>query len=405
MEGNANNDKGKITELENLVIHNPELERLEDLLDRFNIFEAMGVVRQEVRHSDFLAFLLNPKQNHGLNDLFVKRFLQTTLGFSEEDQSITPIDLDIWDLDGFEVRREWQSIDILLVDEAHQMVVAIENKVYSGEHDDQLKRYRKHIQEHFRTWDKLYIYLTPDGAQASDPNYISISYVLICELIENILESRESSLGQDVFTLMTHYAEMLRRFIVGESEIEILCRQIYKKHQKALDMIYEYRPDLQVEIFEYLVNLITGDKSFEIDRRVKSRINFIPKTWDNEILQQGEKWTPSGRMFMFEFQNSQDSLKLALILGPGPEDIRQTIFDVVSENEPPFKRSFTAIGKMWSTVFLRNILTKQSYVDKSTEETFDEINQKWSKFLEQDLQKLDEIVIPMIEDLKKNNHN
>lgn len=30
--------------------------RLEALLDRFNILEALGVVRQELRHSDFLAF-------------------------------------------------------------------------------------------------------------------------------------------------------------------------------------------------------------------------------------------------------------------------------------------------------------------------------------------------------------
>ena len=61
--------------LEALVVDNPDLERLEALLDQFNIFEAIGAVRQEVRHSDFLAFLLNPQQNHGLGDTFLKRLL------------------------------------------------------------------------------------------------------------------------------------------------------------------------------------------------------------------------------------------------------------------------------------------------------------------------------------------
>ena len=52
--------------LEALIVDNPDLERLEALLEQFNIFEALGAVRVELRHSDFLAFLLNPNQSHGL---------------------------------------------------------------------------------------------------------------------------------------------------------------------------------------------------------------------------------------------------------------------------------------------------------------------------------------------------
>lgn len=65
--------------LEAFVVDNPELERLEALLAQFNIFEAIGAVRQELRHSDFLAFLLNPQENHGLGDAFIKRLLQKIL--------------------------------------------------------------------------------------------------------------------------------------------------------------------------------------------------------------------------------------------------------------------------------------------------------------------------------------
>lgn len=52
--------------LEAFVTDNPDLEHLEALLAQFNIFEAIGTVRHEVRHSDFLAYLLNPQENHGL---------------------------------------------------------------------------------------------------------------------------------------------------------------------------------------------------------------------------------------------------------------------------------------------------------------------------------------------------
>ena len=43
--------------LEDFVVGNPDLARLETELAQFNLFEAIGVVRSEVRHSDFLAYL------------------------------------------------------------------------------------------------------------------------------------------------------------------------------------------------------------------------------------------------------------------------------------------------------------------------------------------------------------
>jgi hypothetical protein len=41
--------------LEDFVVGNEDLERLEAMLDQFNFTEAIGVVRQKLRHSDFLA--------------------------------------------------------------------------------------------------------------------------------------------------------------------------------------------------------------------------------------------------------------------------------------------------------------------------------------------------------------
>src|SRR5688572_14064226 len=65
--------------LEAFVVENADLETLEGLIAQFNIFEAVGAVRQELRHSDFLAFLLDPRQNHRLGDAFVRRLLQKFL--------------------------------------------------------------------------------------------------------------------------------------------------------------------------------------------------------------------------------------------------------------------------------------------------------------------------------------
>ena len=62
----------------------PELHRIGARLDRFNVFEAIGFVGQELMHSQFLAFLLDPKQTHDLGDLFLKRVLREALAPTDE---------------------------------------------------------------------------------------------------------------------------------------------------------------------------------------------------------------------------------------------------------------------------------------------------------------------------------
>jgi hypothetical protein len=147
--------------LEAFVVDNTDLERLESLVTQFNIFESIGAVRPELRHSDFLAFLLNPQQNHGLRDVFIKKLLRQAISAADGVQvPVTAIDLDTWNLEQLEVSREWKNIDILLTDEGKHLIVAIENKIDTSEHSDQLERYWQTLQEHFPGRRILGIYLT-----------------------------------------------------------------------------------------------------------------------------------------------------------------------------------------------------------------------------------------------------
>jgi hypothetical protein len=80
--------------LEDLSEVNLDLERLEALLKRFNIFEATGFIRQELRHSDFLAYLLDPKGTHGLGDAFAKRLLKRVLASAAASLHVRPTELE-----------------------------------------------------------------------------------------------------------------------------------------------------------------------------------------------------------------------------------------------------------------------------------------------------------------------
>ena len=51
--------------LERFVVDNDDLLQLEERIGRFNIFDALGVAHAEIRHSNFLAWLLDPAESHG----------------------------------------------------------------------------------------------------------------------------------------------------------------------------------------------------------------------------------------------------------------------------------------------------------------------------------------------------
>jgi hypothetical protein len=58
-EPEAASTKADLEALEALQAHASQLEHIDSLLGRFNVFEAIGFVKQEVEHSRFLAFLLD----------------------------------------------------------------------------------------------------------------------------------------------------------------------------------------------------------------------------------------------------------------------------------------------------------------------------------------------------------
>ncbi|MBN1936797.1 MAG: PD-(D/E)XK nuclease family protein [Anaerolineae bacterium] len=221
------------TLLEALVFDDPEFEQLEALLAEFNIFEAIGVVNQESRHSDFLAFLLDPTRNHGLEDIILKRFLVGVLR-QADNPPLSPLEIDLLDLDQATVEREWRHIDILIRDFDNRFVCVVENKVVSEEHSDQLRHYSELAEQAFPDAKKVYIYLTPDGHSPSLDYYIPFRYDQIATILESVCQSFRSRLVSEVYTLIVHYIAMLRRHIVSESGIPDLCQRIYRRHKQAL---------------------------------------------------------------------------------------------------------------------------------------------------------------------------
>lgn len=226
------------------ALHNflQDIECLDDLnawTSKLNLFDVLKISRNEIRHSNFLAWLLNPNENHGLGDKYLKGLLSRILKNSNKKNDVLNILLS--DFYSFNVYREWKNIDILILSDKEKLAVIIENKVTSNEHDNQLNRYKKTLEIEYPDYKKIFLYLTPDGLEPSDSDWDILTYTNVVEILENI--KNKNNLLPDVTLLMNNYIDVIRRDIVQDQNLVEICNKIYNKHKKALDLIYEYRFD------------------------------------------------------------------------------------------------------------------------------------------------------------------
>jgi hypothetical protein len=382
----SSSDSRKV--LERFIVNNKDLEELEAKIARFNIFEAIGMVRQEIKHSNFIHFLLNPSEKHQLRDLFLKKLL-TSVFLDAEDVPLDPLEIAISNFNDAEVRREWKNIDLLIYSPSNRLVCTIENKVDSSEGFNQLKKYEEVIEREFSDCQKVFIFLTKEGDSASKAGWLSLSYSTLADVTEVICDERKSSIHADIYVSMRHYIDLLRRHIVSQSDIAELCRKIYKQHRQAIDLIYEHRPDLRSDIEEFLGQLIeqsSQDKNIEKDDSNQRHIRFVPKEWDIFPFQKTcQGWTSSQRMVMLDFVNEPQSLRLVIGIGPGNIRVRQALYDKLQKLKISGLRQCKIKEAKWCIPCIVQVLTPSDYEDGSLEDLQEKIKIFWTNYANGDL--------------------
>jgi hypothetical protein len=129
-----------------------ELDR--HLASEFSVFKF--ITPDENGLSDILAMLLNPRGVHGQQDLFLKLFIDRLERSSEPNMQDAKVVREALTHTIGSFRRR---IDILVTSD--HLALAVENKVDSGEQQDQLKDYHDHIQR-LPQKDYCLVFLTPD---------------------------------------------------------------------------------------------------------------------------------------------------------------------------------------------------------------------------------------------------
>ena len=281
--------------LEQFVVENDDLLELEEQVGRFNIFDALGIARVEIRHSNYLAWLLTPGESHGQGDLFLKALLMGILRKARQQEFTPPVsavELDGADLQGVEIRREWRNIDLLLTCDEPKFVIAIENKVDSGEHGNQLQRYEDTVAAEFPDTKRLFVFLTPEGDEASDQDWVTYSYADLYQAFTRTRKANAGAIGGDVAVFLDHYLSLIGNRFMENEEIDKLCRRIYSNHRRALDLIWERVGTSASGLVSCIEKWIEDrpDQWMHITTKQKE-VEFIPAAWAKMLPPVGKRKT------------------------------------------------------------------------------------------------------------------
>ena len=226
--------------IRDLLLSN-DFKRLTYKKDESNIFKITNMADKEIVHSDMLAWLFNPYENHNLNDKILKEIL---MQLSKKDAEY--ISLLLLDYSDLEVYREYtidngRRIDIVMESKNNKVIFIIENKIWSGEGDNQLEDYKNYIDEKYSDYNRIFLFLTPEKERKEKyKGYIHITYSMIYSVLNCVLQ--ENQIKFEISVIIRQYKEIIGRYIMGSIDKEMvdLCRKLYVEHKEALDKIMQY---------------------------------------------------------------------------------------------------------------------------------------------------------------------
>ena len=216
------------------------LNQLDDWTDDFNLFDLLRITNIEIRHSNILAWIFDPNENHGLGDSFIKYFITKVVSKCDNTKYDNLFDLLLQDFYSYQVYRESNYMDIVLDSREEKKAVIIENKIWSEESSGQLNKYLDKSKIEYKDYQVLYVFLTPNGREASDSdNWIEISYGEIIDSLERSIKGM--NLRNEVRLVIHNYIDIVRKNIMKEKDEKLvrICNEIYNKHRTALRLIFE----------------------------------------------------------------------------------------------------------------------------------------------------------------------
>lgn len=354
------------------LVQDNEVQRLSVLLRRFNPFEVLKIGHYELRHTNTLAWLLDPDANHGLGDTFLRAFIAQLGPFSgteslanrfetAADQSVTvrrEVRLRQLKSNTSEEKRlglvadgepkQNGAIDILI--DGDGWGLAIEAKVRSVEGRGQLQNYLDALKNYAEENKFVPVYLTINGDPPSVEGWITANWQEnVIGPLENALEIRQD-LHPDIRFFLGSYLQTLKRHAGDGNEAETLAAELARDERiagplrqlkqelkgKKLDedvkrLLRHHAPVIRLLLDQLVspaalrantIETLLEDKGFDRLGGADSYISFVPKAWKEAFPKMiGIR----GGCVVFEVSNRAPNMAIKLMVPSLGENVKDAL--------------------------------------------------------------------------------
>lgn len=276
----------------------------------FNVFDVLRNADYEIRHSNVLAWLLDPNENHGIGDKFLRKFIRH-LNEQADKQRIERVRVpSAREMSDVGVERETLYVDILIVFRSARLLLAVENKTVerTRDHYAQAKGYETELRDEYGTYVIRSILLTASReGDAREREVIHVSWMDIHAIIKKLHDNNAFGADRDVRAFIRQYLDVIGRIVrqpgAGTDYLKTLLEEHkavltglleqqesgdasslqqeierhgsgYEKTVGQLIRVFRQRPaDLRSEVKEYL-------KRWNLDAKPRSRGSLFWLYWE-----------------------------------------------------------------------------------------------------------------------------
>lgn len=303
------------------LVCDAKFQQLEGRFARFCPFEAVGMVSAEIRHCNFLGYMLNPFKPHGFDAVLLGAFLERTLARD------TVLGLDLATLKDAEVRREWRNIDLLILLPKARQIVVVELKIDASQSVDQLERYRAIVETSWPAalgWKYTYLFMTKHDEMPNDAMWTEFKLHDLINAFGDIATAEEYRHAPALDTLGS-YISMMRKHHLGDKELEQRASELWAKHGDALSFLMDRRPDPLREIFDqvradgaFVSDISPAGVTVIPDKHGKRILRYAFQAWDElTAFRTAREWTSTGRLILLEIKLEDSGIRAYLMIGPG----------------------------------------------------------------------------------------
>ncbi len=325
---------------------------LDSHLTKFTPFDVLKLKNHEIRHSNMLAWLLNPEESHGLGFSFLEQFV---LALAESQDSVTSFLTKLHSSTAkpyVTVRREAESkekrrVDLLVkctlaaennMNKGNSFVILIENKIYSRQRKDQLKDYLEHAKKQNPNSTIIPVYLTLDEEdEPSEPDYCHLTHKQILEIVRKLVKKERSCKAERAaLSFLEYYLAALEELTGMDTENQELARGIYRKYKKVIEYINQNaESDIAIAGRLFIENYNKGKGHEQLIELKHSRSKFFPFT-DGKLRQTegglSDDWREGNICgYFFEWKNSdsdsyEGNISLKVEIGPFENETQRNEF-------------------------------------------------------------------------------